>query len=767
MAIGRISGSVLKSNLTRNGVDLAFETNLLYLDVTNSRVGIGTSEPTTTLQVNGTTTTAGLTANGAVNIDGTGTSNMDNVIIGANTAAAITGTTITGTLAGATGSTIGNLTLANGSITDSSGAISFGNENLTTTGTLTVSGLSYPSTDGTNGQVLQTDGAGNLTFVDLSIGDLVITGSTIYAPSNADLRLSTQGSGTVVINNLSFPIGDGSANQVLATNGAGQLTFVDSGAASTDSTEAGTGDETTDLGLGSTVINSFNVATYDSAFYFLVTRDEVNQDLDLRRHSLTHDDSVAVVNTFGQVRSDVSGSYITVDADVNSNLARLTATGQSVSNSVSLYRIVLGQDTTASSSGNTAFVVNTDVDSTVENLDTWSASTYRGAQYFISATNSTTGESSNMEALVVTDGTDAFITPYGNVNTGNNDLIELSADVDTGSVRLRAFARTPNTRVAMYRILLGDSESSSSGTSVNIIGATSVSSASTTLDSFSSDDYHGAMYLVVAHNSTEGESSVQTVYMLNDGADAYHTTGPSVNSKGTNQLEFTSSFSGGTATLSCSSTSGSDTTVNAYRIHLKRGAANTVTTNTNQIITGEKTFTSALLIDTIRSPGSNADIKLEPQGTGDVVLNSLRSDDSSAVVIKDNLKVTGLTTDNAFLINAGDGTIGESNTIVTNSGQITLNTAVALSVVSDPTTVANKAHIYAKDVTSSAEVFVRDEVGNVTQISPHNREGDWVYYSENINTGKRVRVNMEKMIRRLEEITGETFFEEYYDPTKQ
>ena len=42
MAIGRITGSVLKSNLTRNGVDLAFETNLLYLDVTNSRVCIGT-----------------------------------------------------------------------------------------------------------------------------------------------------------------------------------------------------------------------------------------------------------------------------------------------------------------------------------------------------------------------------------------------------------------------------------------------------------------------------------------------------------------------------------------------------------------------------------------------------------------------------------------------------------------------------------------------------------------------------------------------------
>jgi hypothetical protein len=74
MAIGRISGSVLKSNLTRNGTDLAFETNLLYLDVTNSRVGIGTSEPTTTLQVNGTTTTTGLTASGAIAANGSGNS---------------------------------------------------------------------------------------------------------------------------------------------------------------------------------------------------------------------------------------------------------------------------------------------------------------------------------------------------------------------------------------------------------------------------------------------------------------------------------------------------------------------------------------------------------------------------------------------------------------------------------------------------------------------------------------------------------------------
>lgn len=55
MAIGRISGQLLKSNLLRGGVDLAFETDLLYLDVVNSRIGIKTTSPTTDLDVNGTT----------------------------------------------------------------------------------------------------------------------------------------------------------------------------------------------------------------------------------------------------------------------------------------------------------------------------------------------------------------------------------------------------------------------------------------------------------------------------------------------------------------------------------------------------------------------------------------------------------------------------------------------------------------------------------------------------------------------------------------
>jgi len=54
MAIGRITGQMLSANLARSGTDLAFETTLLVLDVTNSRVGVGTASPATTFHISAT-----------------------------------------------------------------------------------------------------------------------------------------------------------------------------------------------------------------------------------------------------------------------------------------------------------------------------------------------------------------------------------------------------------------------------------------------------------------------------------------------------------------------------------------------------------------------------------------------------------------------------------------------------------------------------------------------------------------------------------------
>ena len=59
MAINRISGDILEANLLRSS-DLAFQTNLLYVDVTNGRIGVKTDSPGNfALDVNGNTRVSG------------------------------------------------------------------------------------------------------------------------------------------------------------------------------------------------------------------------------------------------------------------------------------------------------------------------------------------------------------------------------------------------------------------------------------------------------------------------------------------------------------------------------------------------------------------------------------------------------------------------------------------------------------------------------------------------------------------------------------
>lgn len=89
MAIGRISGPLLKANLLREGVNLAFENDLLYLDVNNSRIGINSASPQYDLDVNGTTRAPALEIStlaniGDINITGTTIStNQSTLTLGA------------------------------------------------------------------------------------------------------------------------------------------------------------------------------------------------------------------------------------------------------------------------------------------------------------------------------------------------------------------------------------------------------------------------------------------------------------------------------------------------------------------------------------------------------------------------------------------------------------------------------------------------------------------------------------------------------------
>lgn len=65
MAIGRISGPLLNENLLRNGIDLSFDTDHLYLNVNDNRIGINKDNPVYDLDVNSFINTTDLIADTA------------------------------------------------------------------------------------------------------------------------------------------------------------------------------------------------------------------------------------------------------------------------------------------------------------------------------------------------------------------------------------------------------------------------------------------------------------------------------------------------------------------------------------------------------------------------------------------------------------------------------------------------------------------------------------------------------------------------------
>ena len=83
--------------------------------------------------------------------------------------------------------------------------------------------------DGTNGQVLQTDGAGNFSFADASGGvssynDLTDKPTIPVVGTDA---LAYDSNLQSFVTTFTLPTSDGSANQVLVTNGSGTLSFAD------------------------------------------------------------------------------------------------------------------------------------------------------------------------------------------------------------------------------------------------------------------------------------------------------------------------------------------------------------------------------------------------------------------------------------------------------------------------------------------------------------------------------------------------------------
>jgi hypothetical protein len=116
--------------------------------------------------------------------------------------------------------------------------------------------------------------------------------------SNSDLELNASGTGYVNINGIGFPNTGGSAGQVLQTDGNGQLAWFTSpilfdSTTIDDGTATLTGDSSTQD------IDSWSSTTYRSAKYQIQISDTTADRYTLIDANVTHNDSSAYISSYG------------------------------------------------------------------------------------------------------------------------------------------------------------------------------------------------------------------------------------------------------------------------------------------------------------------------------------------------------------------------------------------------------------------------------------------------------------------------------------
>jgi len=302
------------------------------------------------------------------------------------------------------------------------------------------------------------------------------------------------------VTTFTLPTTDGTANQVLSTDGSGNLSFVDQSGGSGSSYAYGV-TVTTDTFTGDNTTVDFTLtrgATDDG--YAIVSLNGVVQDpvdYSLSENTLTFVTAPALNDNI-DVRIISSGSATQVNVNYTRFLYSITSTQSSITgaddngetlaydpNSVEVYqngiKLVAGDDFTATDGTTISFtdsLLNTDTVEVVstgaqvpilttnnidENtattttttanqvIDSWSATTYRTAKYILQAVNGSDVHST--EILLNHDETDVFITEYATIYS-NASLFTVSAQLNGSTLELIATPANANTTFDLVRTLL-------------------------------------------------------------------------------------------------------------------------------------------------------------------------------------------------------------------------------------------------------------------------------------------------------------------------
>jgi len=161
---------------------------------------------------------------GGVSFDGTANINLPGVNASGNqdtsgNAATATALETARTIHGVSFDGTGNIDLSE-VIQDTVGAMFSSNTETNITAT-------YQDSDGTIDLVVSASGIASVAADSTPQlgGDLDVNGNSIVSASNGNISITPNGSGSVIIDGLSHPQADGNAGQVLKTDGSGQLAF--------------------------------------------------------------------------------------------------------------------------------------------------------------------------------------------------------------------------------------------------------------------------------------------------------------------------------------------------------------------------------------------------------------------------------------------------------------------------------------------------------------------------------------------------------------
>jgi hypothetical protein len=156
----------------------------------------------------------------------------------------------------------------------------------------------------------------------------VNTSGTNYAL--ADLILGDLTSSTLTAASLTYPTSDGSANQVLTTNGSGALSFADSGALSSGTL--------TTTSTSATNLDSIAITSYRGAKYSISISDATGSDYQITEVHVIHDGTNASISQFGTVLQGGSTELGTFTVDIDSGNLRLRVASATTNSTVYKYK---------------------------------------------------------------------------------------------------------------------------------------------------------------------------------------------------------------------------------------------------------------------------------------------------------------------------------------------------------------------------------------------------------------------------------------------